>query len=298
MAVRSDLPRRTGGRTEQSNIDRAGAAGYGTPSRVSVPLNLEAVNNPAVLAALVQTMFESLVNQLNAIFREKLDKIDDRGRMLSDTYTDKDGRPVRLHKAEDDVDIEVADVFDTANNDLDDVPDGTTHARVLATEISSGQVARVRDTTNSRNIDGGDLIDTANDDADDLAESDTRKWAGTTGADFVIGTSDLDDVDDGSVHARVLAAELSSGQVARVRDTVGARDVAGSAIFDKVADDLDDVLDGSTYLKLAGVDGSNQATGSSFADDVVSGSTLTSAVITEYIAAGVGPGSQGGWDAV
>ena len=308
-SVRSDMPKRRGGRTEHPDLDRGGRAGYGSPARVTMPLNFETVSNPAELACLVQSSFDSLVNQLNTIFAEKLDKIDSQGRMLSDTYTDKMARPIRLHKVTANVDVDVEDVIDATNNDLDDLGDGSVYGRVKVTEMSGGQVKRVRDTVGGRDVTGDQIFDKGADDADDVSESTTKKWAGATGADFIKGTDDAADVGES-------ASRKWAG--------------ASGADFVKASDDLDNVRHGTTYRKVKSVSGSNEITESSVGTgaitntklgaDAVDGAKLAdNAVASEHVAADAisgdrftsavqlalidyntdsGPGSEAAWDAV
>lgn len=67
-------------------------------------------------------------------------------------------------------------------NSLDEVPDGTTYGRVKVTELSSGQVARIRAVTASQDVTGDQVYTHINDDTihrqiNDAGNSNTDLWS-------------------------------------------------------------------------------------------------------------------------
>jgi len=114
--------------------------------------------------------------------------------------------------------LDLTAYFHKTNDDLDDVIDGSTYSKVLTTSISAGKI----------------LLSQADGDSDDISEGAANFFAGVSGADFIKGTDDLDDISDGSTYAKVLSTSISAGQI----------------ILGQATGDLDDIADGGTYGKI------------------------------------------------
>lgn len=112
-------------------------------------------------------------------------------------------------------------VFDI--NDLDDIADGATYGKILASSLSAGLA----------------LLSEAAGDLDDIGDGANYGKVLTT--DISEGhillsetVGDLDDVDDGASYAKVLKTDISSGHI----------------LLSEVVGDLDDVDEGTTYGKV------------------------------------------------
>ncbi len=317
MAVRGDLPVRRGSRSEHSTSDRGGRSGFGAPARIVLPFNFETVTNPAELAGLVQTAMDSLVNQINTIFRERLDKIDTRGRMMSDTYSDEQGRPIRVRKSTTDKDVLVDDVFDTVNNDLDDVKDGPTFLKVTGVSVSN-QVQPASIAT--------DAVTTIKIAADAITQPKIGPLAvGTTeiavdavtqpkiGA-LAVGTTEL-------AALAVTQPKIGAGAVGNAEIVAGA-DIDPSKVLISGFTNLDDWRHGADLTKIAGANlgnlsvptgavaalaidssklGANSVIAGKMADNSLDAGSIFVPAIQNALGdynADTGPSGESAWDAV
>lgn len=83
-----------------------------------------------------------------------------------------------------------------APDDLDDVPDGTTYARIKLTETQAGQIKKIRKPTAGVDVAGDDIIDRTND--------------------------TIDDVPDGATYSKVKATEVTTGKITKLGPNVEA----------------------------------------------------------------------------
>ena len=142
----------------------------------------------------------------------------------------------------------------TIAGDLDDLADGSTYAKTLATSLSEGLV----------------LLSQAAGDLDDLADGESfGKVAKTdiSAGHILLSACDgtLDDLDDGESFGKVAITDISSGHILLASCTGDLDDIANGEGFGKVSitdiseghillascdGDLDDITDGSTYGKV------------------------------------------------
>ncbi len=73
-------------------------------------------------------------------------------------------------------------------------------------------------------------------------------WEQATTGDLSGMSGDLDDIDDGTTYARVLASQLASGQVHTIRDATGSNDVTGLQVYTHITDNTGhrEISDGTT----------------------------------------------------
>lgn len=122
-----------------------------------------------------------------------------------------------------DIDGTIGDLSGT----LDDIDDGTTYARVVATALSAGSV----------------LLSQAVGALDDIANGVTYGkvlLSDLDGGHIILGSvvGDLDDVDDGSTYGKILLTDISAGHI----------------LLASAEGDLDDIDDGGTYAKVLATD--------------------------------------------
>ncbi|MDY7036656.1 MAG: hypothetical protein SV375_10915, partial [Thermodesulfobacteriota bacterium] len=136
---------------------------------------------------------------------------------------------------------------------LDDIADGFTYARILASALSSGAV----------------LLSEALGDLDNIANGTTYGkvlLSDLSGGHIILGncTGDLDDVADGSTYGRVLLTDISAGHIKLSECTGDLDDIAdgtygkvlttdisaGHVLLASCTGDLDDVSNGTTYGKI------------------------------------------------
>ncbi len=109
-------------------------------------------------------------------------------------------------------------------DNLDEVPDGTSYARVLASSLSSGLVLLSQASGSLDNISDGSTYGRVN-----L----TSISAGNILLSAAIGS--LDDISDGTSYGRILATDISAGHI----------------LLSEATGDLDDISDGASYGRVA-----------------------------------------------
>lgn len=134
---------------------------------------------------------------------------------------------------------------------LDDVPDGTTYARVLATELESGQVKQIRAVTGTQDITGDDLK-THIDDADahrEIAD-------GSTGATDLWSASKIDTTKADKVGGAVANNIASLDVAGNLLDSGLKRNDAGTGTQDfwsanKIQNEINSKASGLTWQDAA-----------------------------------------------
>jgi hypothetical protein len=170
------------------------------------------------------------------------------------SYLDASGRVIYLRKPT--LDVPAGDVYDTTNNDGDDILETGTRAFVNPNYTDASR----RPTTLRRIVGAVDI------DVDDIFDT-TRE--------------DLDNITDGSSYIRFAAAYGDgSGRPLKLRRALGGVDVDADDLFDTTVEDLDNVTDGSTFKKVAGVDSSNKCGASSYGADTVNYSAIVDNGVT------------------
>lgn len=131
----------------------------------------------------------------------------------------------------------------SAQNDLDDIPDGVVYGRPRLTALTSGEVDLARSGVINRT-------------ADHISEAPTRKWAAESGAQVVTGKSitlltdrNLGNIADDATYGRTKLTALTSGEV----------DLSKSGVLNKSADQIAE----SGARKWAGESGADVTSGKS-----------------------------------
>jgi hypothetical protein len=154
--------------------------------------------------------------------------------------------------------------------DLDDIADGTTHQRLLATQISAGKIylsdastykagydpsgkRRVFTATPTTPYDVGDLWL----DATTVKRCTTARASGAYVAGDWTATT-LDAITDGTTYSRVLTTSISAGKILLDETTAGtygkvlSTDIsAGHILLSACTGTLDNIANGTTYGKVA-----------------------------------------------
>lgn len=141
------------------------------------------------------------------------------------------------------------------SGNLDDIGDGSSYARVLATAISAGNILLSETIGSLDNISDGVSYGRINK---------TSISAGNIILSTVIG--DLDDITDGTTYSKVLTTSISAGKI----------------ILSETDGDLDDVSDGTTYGKILLTEisaGHIKITGSDGTTTVIDGGQIQSTSI-------------------
>lgn len=107
---------------------------------------------------------------------------------------------------------------------LDEIDEGETYQRVLATHLSAGQIVLNEEISYSSGYDPTDKLDKTDD--------------------------SLDDVPDGTTYTRLLATQISAGKINLTDTAVFQSGYDPTDKLDKTDDSLDDVPEGTTYQRV------------------------------------------------
>lgn len=245
MATRKDRQRglkstREDGRGPESSRK----PGYLTRASISPAYTLDGIADPRRLAKEFDALMADLANQMNTIIQERLLTLDEAGRHHDPDFTDDRGRPTKIRRPDTEEDVSAEDLskkdevsgnlggegVDTIAAEKAVYAGGSTvedkEPAEAGAEVTTGKSLTVLADRDAENISyaGGASVESkepaeanaevttgksltvlADRDADNISETSGRKWAGASGADFVKGTDNLDDVGDGTTFKRMAA---------------------------------------------------------------------------------------------
>jgi len=122
--------------------------------------------------------------------------------------------------------------------DIDDLPDGTSYARILTGHLDAGKIQLIDATI----VDAGFTIDK-------IGEGSSNKY---------FSGKDLDDLVDGAAYSRVKTTDIDAGHIklSEVIQTSSYRTVADGekAVWTAKPDDMDEIGEGTTYKRTLATD--------------------------------------------